>query len=177
LQSGGLGGKVDGVLRVLDRSAADARKRVAELAPTAWRAKTAYSDAVYSESRLPVRVFEAARMRIAQINRCSVCLAYRTPRDRPRPDRAEELPEGFYSAVAEWRTSVELGEAERVAIEFAERFALDHLSLDQDDAFWARLHAEFDDAEIVDLTLAVAAFVAGGRVAHVLGIDACEVPV
>ena len=34
-------------------------------------------DAAYNKSILPVRVREAARMRIAQLNECTVCLAFR----------------------------------------------------------------------------------------------------
>jgi alkylhydroperoxidase family enzyme len=34
-------------------------------------------DAAYSKSILPVRVSEAARMRIAQMNDCTVCPAFR----------------------------------------------------------------------------------------------------
>ena len=34
-------------------------------------------DAAYNKSILPVRVREAARMRIAQLNDCTVCLAFR----------------------------------------------------------------------------------------------------
>ena len=43
----------------------------------------AFSDAVYNKSSLPLREFEAARVRMAQINDCNVCLNWRTARDVP----------------------------------------------------------------------------------------------
>ena len=48
--------------------------------------------------------------------------------------------------------------AEQVAIEYAERFALDHLSID--DAFFARLQEHFTDADILDLTICIGDFMA-----------------
>jgi alkylhydroperoxidase family enzyme len=103
------------------------------------------------------------------------CQATRVPRDRPRADRNEELPETFYAAVADWRTATDFNERERLAIEFAERMALDHLALAEDETFWSRLHANFDDDELVDLGLSIASSLAGGRVAHIFGIDVCDV--
>ena len=39
---------------------------------------------------------------------------------------------------------------ERLAAEFAERFAIDHLAMD--DELWGRLHDAFAEAELADLT-------------------------
>jgi histidinol-phosphate aminotransferase len=66
-------------------------------------------------------------------------------------------------------------ERERLAAEFAERFALDHLSMD--DEFWSRLHAAFADDELVDLGLCVGSWIAFGRLNRVFDVDgACRVP-
>ena len=63
--------------------------------------------------------------------------------------------------------------AEQVAIEYAERFALDHLAID--DAFWSRLREHFNDAEILDLTICIGNWLAFGRLTQVLHLDvACE---
>ncbi len=59
-------------------------------------------------------------------------------------------------------------EQERLAIEFAERFALDHASID--DAFVQRLRGVFSDPEVFDLTVCVSAFLGLGRTLRVLGI-------
>ncbi|WAJ42748.1 hypothetical protein OK015_15880 [Mycobacterium sp. Aquia_216] len=58
---------------------------------------------------------------------------------------------------------------EAAAIEYAERFANDHSSMD--DGFFQRLRASSTDEEILDLTLCVAVFLGLGRSLTVLGAD------
>ena len=79
------------------------------------------------------------------------------------------VTEDMYAHVAEHREHEEYSDAERVAIEYAERFALDHLAID--DAFFERLHEHFDDAAILDLTICIADFLAFGRLTEVLRLD------
>ena len=67
----------------------------------------------------------------------------------------------MYAHVAEHRDHPEYSDGERMAIEYAERFALDHLALD--DEFFERLHEHFSDADILDLTICIADFLAFGR--------------
>jgi hypothetical protein len=46
-----------------------------------------------------------------------------------------------------------------------------------DDDLWDRLHAQFSDAELVDLGLCVASWLALGRFNQVFDIDgACRIP-
>ena len=136
--------------------------QVWSLQPELGRAATLLVDAAYNKSILPVRVREAARMRIAQLNDCTVCLAFRAD-----SVRAQGLHEGFYGAVGSGGDS-SFSEQERLAIEFAERFALDHASID--DAFVQRLRGVFSDPEVFDLTVCVSAFLGLGRTLRVLGI-------
>ena len=75
----------------------------------------------------------------------------------------------MYAHVAEHSDSPEYSDGERVAIEYAERFALDHLAID--DEFFARLHEHFSDADILDLTICIADFLAFGRLTEVLRLD------
>lgn len=119
-------------------------------------------DAAYNKSILPVRVREAARIRIAQLNECSVCLAFRADQVRARG-----LDEGFYQSVGS-PDHGELTAQEQLAVEYAERFATDHTGID--DRFMERLRASFTDPEVLDLTICVAAFLGLGRMLHVLGI-------
>ena len=115
---------------------------------------------------LPWRVREAARMRIAQINGCNVCLQWRFPE---MADRG--VDEELYAHVED-PASGDYSEQERLAIEYAEKFALDHRSLD--DAFFARLRAAFTDAEIVELTAMIGNWLAFGRFQAVLDVaEAC----
>ena len=125
----------------------------------------ALSEAVYGNTQLPLREREAARWTIALINDCAVC------RDtRARDGEQAGIDDGFYSEVASWRTSEALTDRERLAAEFAERFALDHLAMD--DAFWARLRGAFADDEIADLTICCGMFLGMGRTLAVIGVRA-----
>jgi AhpD family alkylhydroperoxidase len=121
-------------------------------------------DAAYHKSILPVRVREAARMRIAQLNDCPVCLSFRAA-----SVQEQGVTEDFYAHVADHEPSAAYSDQENLAIAYAERFALDHLAID--DAFFERLRAVFTDAEILDLTICLAAFLGLGRLLRVLGID------
>lgn len=135
-----------------------------------------FSAAVYDKSILPLREFEAARIRIAQINDCQLCLGWRSGTDAPaRAAEADSIDEEFYAHVGDssWDG---FSPRELMAAEFAERFALNHL--DMDDPFWTRLRAEFTDAEIVDLGLCVGMWVSQGRLNRVLDVDGgCRVPI
>ena len=150
------------------------------------------STAVYQETTLSFREAEAARIRIAQINGCLMCQGYRIAEQLPEallkmnsPEdpntsgtRGEAPPEGFYEAVAgDWRKSEAFSARERLAIEFAERIALEPDPLPYNNEFWSRLQKHFDTDEVVDLTYSIAAWIATGRVVHVLGLDnACAAP-
>ena len=125
----------------------------------------ALSEAVYGNTQLALREREAARWTIALINDCVVCQD-----TRAKEGTAHGVDEGFYAEVADWRNSTELSDRERLAAEFAQRFALDHQGMD--DAFWDRLHAAFRDDELADLTMCVGMFLGLGRVLAVIGVRA-----
>jgi alkylhydroperoxidase family enzyme len=123
----------------------------------------AFAGAVYSESRLSLREFEAARMRVAVSSGCTTCL-----HTRHAEGAAQGLDAAFYANVARWREHAGYSERERLAIEFAERFC----ERWQEDApaFWERLRAAFSDGEIVDLAIQVAELVGAGRILRMLDI-------
>ena len=79
------------------------------------------------------------------------------------------VTEEMYAHVGEHRDHPEYSGAEQIAIEYAERFALAHLELD--DEFFARLREHFSDADILDLTICIADFLAFGRLTEVLRLD------
>jgi AhpD family alkylhydroperoxidase len=138
--------------------------QVWSLRPEMGRAVNRLVDAAYNRSILPARVREAARMRIAQLNECPVCLTFRA-----ESVKAQGLTEDFYRHVGDHEQSGSYSPQELLAVEYAERFALDHLNID--DAFFARLAQRFSDAEILDLTICLAAFLGLGRMLRTLGID------
>ncbi len=125
----------------------------------------ALSDAVYSNTQLSLREREAARWTIALINDCVVCQD-----TRAKEADALGVDEGFYAEVAGWATSDALSERERLAAEFAQRFALDHQAMD--DAFWERLRAAYRDDELADLTMCTGMFLGLGRILAVIGVRA-----
>ena len=143
--------------------------RVWGLRPEMGEAVQQLSIAVYSNSKLPARVREAARMKVARINQCSVCMGWRIP------ELAEQgVDEELYAHVSEWRDHPSYSEQERLAIQYAEMFCLDHRNID--DAFFARLKEHFTDPEILDLTICIGNWVAFGRLTMLLDLDeACEV--
>jgi AhpD family alkylhydroperoxidase len=125
----------------------------------------------YQRSKLPASEREVARLRIAQLNDCSACADFRAPsvRDAGVDDDA-------YRHVADYATYPGYTDRQRLAIEYAERFATDHAGID--DAFFARLRGHFADDEVLDLTLCCAVYVGLGRTLAVLGIDeSCAIDV
>jgi AhpD family alkylhydroperoxidase len=142
----------------------DPEVRMWKLRPEMGIGAGTLSHAVYEQSILPVRVRELARMRIAQINDCAICQQW-----RKTAGTAEALTEDDFAHVAEWRTYPGYSGRERLAVEYAERFALDHRDIG--DELFERLHAEYTDAEILDLTVCIGAWLALGRTMNVLGID------
>ena len=125
------------------------------------------SEAVYGHTQLGVREREAARWTIALINHCAVCQDTRAERG---PE--EGIDEAFYAQVGDWRSSTELTDRERLAAEFAERFALDHQTMD--DAFFDRMRAGFRDDELADLVICCGMWLGMGRAMAVVGVPAPE---
>ncbi|SDO63486.1 carboxymuconolactone decarboxylase family protein [Lentzea jiangxiensis] len=140
-----------------------------ELVPGIGVAAANLSLAVYQHTTLGLREFEAARLRIAQINGCMFCLGWRTERD------GVEVEDGFADAVAQWRTTDAFDDRARLAAEYAERYALDHHGLD--DEFWSRMTRHYSQVEIVELTMSIGAWLVFGRLNRVFGLDAmCVLP-
>jgi AhpD family alkylhydroperoxidase len=140
-----------------------------EMVPGIGVPASKFSMAVYEHSSLGLREFEAARLRIAQVNGCLFCQDWRTER------AGEKVEATFADAVAEWRTTPAFDERTRLAAEYAERYALDHHGLD--DGFWTRMKACYTDTEIVELSMCLGSWLAFGRLNRVLGLDAaCVLP-
>src|SRR5690606_16314978 len=107
-----------------------------ELVPGIGPAASAFSQAVYDHTTLGLREFEAARLRVAQINGCLFCQDWRTER------AGETVEDGFADSVTDWRSTDRFDDRTRLAAEYAERYVLDHHGLDDD--FWSRMAAHYD---------------------------------
>ena len=134
------------------------------LRPEMGKAVNRLSDAAYNKSTLPVRVREAARMRIAQLNQCVVCMGFRA-----ESVQRQGLTEDFYEHVAEYHADDRYSAAR--ASRHRVRRTLRARPHEHRQAFIDRLREQFDDGEILDLTVCLAAFLGLGRVLNVLGIE------
>jgi hypothetical protein len=87
------------------------------------------------------------------------------------------VDEALYGQVEHWRDADGLSTRERLSAEYAERFAIDHLGLDDDEDFWVRMRGAYTDNEVIELSMCIGSWIAFGRLNHVLGIDAaCALP-
>ena len=140
-----------------------------EMVPDIGIPASRFSSSVYEHSTLGLREFEAARLRVAQVNGCLFCQDWRTERD------GVKVEDDFPTAVEQWRTTPAFDDRTRLAAEYAERYALDHHGIDE--SFWTRMRAHYTDREIVELSMCIGSWLAFGRLNRVLGLDtACTLP-
>ena len=78
------------------------------------------------------------------------------------------LSDELYQSVQHYVDHPGFTDRERLAIEYAERFAIDHRAVD--DELWGRLRAHFSDPELLELTVTVGFCVGMGRAFQVLDI-------
>jgi AhpD family alkylhydroperoxidase len=142
----------------------DEAVRVWRLRPEMGSMVEAMVRTVYGSSILPAAEREAARMKIAQLNACNACATFRAP-----SVTAAGVGDDLYTHLEEYDSYAGYTDRQRLAIEYAERFATDHDSID--DELFSRLRGAFSDPEILDLTMCIAAYLGLGRALAVLGIE------
>ena len=113
---------------------------------------------------LDTRIKEIARLEIARLNGCQVCLnaRYATATEQGLDERRIaqlDLPEGERS----------LDDRERLAVEFADRLAYDHQRIDK--AFVDQLLAVFSPAEILELGMMIGQYIGFGRLLVALDLQ------
>ena len=79
-----------------------------------------------------------------------------------------DLTEEDYEHVSDWATWPGYSEADRTAIEYAEKFAIDHLALD--DAWFARARRSFTDEQLHGMAIMIGSWISGGRLQTVFGV-------
>ena len=107
---------------------------------------------------LPERLIELVRLRVAYHNQCRSCMAIRY-RDAVQDGVTEDL----VCSLEQPMQAENLSAAEKAALQYADRFANDHLSIDE--RTYAGLREHFDEAQIVELGTRVALYVGVGRLA------------
>jgi alkylhydroperoxidase family enzyme len=85
------------------------------------------------------------------------------------------LTEEKIAGITSWQVQTAFSERERLALEFADRMALDHKSIDDD--FFKRLRNAFSDPEIVELGMMIGQYIGFGRLLMVLDLEkpVCEI--
>lgn len=115
-----------------------------------------FAMALRASRTLPERLFELVRLRIAFHNQCRSCMAirYRNAVD-------DGVNEPLVCSLERPAQAPDLSPAERAALDYADRFANDHLSIDE--AVYDGLRAYFSESELVELGSWVAFCVGFGR--------------
>ncbi len=107
--------------------------------------------AVVDSSGLEPELLELVKMRASQLNGCAYCLDMHSKDARARGESEQRL-----HVLAAWREASFYSARERVALAWCESLTLLPQSGAPDDVY-AELAREFDDEEIVALTLAIVA--------------------
>jgi AhpD family alkylhydroperoxidase len=117
--------------------------------PAAWKALLDTETAV-RQAGLEPALLELVRMRASQINGCAYCLDMHGKDALAAGEDAQRL-----LVLPAWREAPFYSARERAALAWTE--AVTRIGEGIDDALFAEAHAEFGDAGLVDLTLAVVA--------------------
>ena len=99
-----------------------------------------------------------------------MCQTFRAPCDVVGRFDEDSVPEAVYEHVGD-PTWSGYSDRERLVMEFAERFVLDHLAMSEDRAFWGRLHENFADDELVELACCAGAHLVNGRIDRVFDVE------
>lgn len=129
-------------------------------APKAAMGPLQFGAALALNRTLPERLIELMRLRIAFHNQCRSCMAIRYS------SAASDISEDDVCSLEQPVESGNLSAPEKLAIELGNRFACNHLSIDE--AFFDELKQQFSEAEIMELLLHCALYVGMGRLAAVL---------
>jgi AhpD family alkylhydroperoxidase len=129
-----------------------------KLSPEAYQGFIATKQAL-EKSSLGMELIELVYLRVSQINGCAFCLEMHT-----RQLRSREMPAAKLDSVAGWHASSHFTERERAALGWTESL-VDVSRTHAPDADFEPLKAHFSDAEISDLSFAIALMSAFNRLA------------
>lgn len=118
---------------------------------------------------IPARLKELVRLHIATLNGCRTCASARlAPEDVSEPEAQGAL--GNESAALSTLTEPEL-----IALDFAERMALDHHSITDSDV--RRWRDTFGDAGFIELSMMTTQYIGFGRVLAILQLETVACPI
>ncbi len=130
--------------------------RVLAHRPALAKAFAGFGGALFSNRVLPRRLVELVRLRIAFHNQCRSCMAlrYHSAVD-------DGLTEGMVCSLEKPQEAQDLTPAEKAALAYADKSAINHFAIDDDDLNALRGH--FSEPEIVELGVFIAFFIGFGR--------------
>jgi AhpD family alkylhydroperoxidase len=140
--------------------AADARGRMmltpTSHAPELMGALHHFADVLREKGRIPPRLVEMLRLRVAFHNQCRSCMAMRY-----QSGIDGGITEGDICSLEQPEEAPNLTEAEKAALAYADISATNHFAID--DAIFVRLRQHYSETEIIELGLHIAYFVGFGR--------------
>ncbi len=139
------------------------RQQVFAQAPELVGAYLEWMTTLRDKGRLPARLVELVRLRIAFHNQCRSCMAIRYSRALE-----DGLTENLVCSLETPQRADDLTHAEKAALAYADKMATDHLSITDEE--FDDLAKYFDAAETMELCLQVATFVGYGRMAASLAM-------
>ena len=116
-------------------------------------------EAYVQDSGLEKSLLELIKTRVSQINGCAYCLDMHTKDARAAGETEQRL-----HTLCAWRETPFFTPRERAALAWAEATTL-IADAEVDDALYDDMRAHFDEKEMVDVTLAVAAINSWNRLA------------
>jgi AhpD family alkylhydroperoxidase len=130
----------------------------ATLSPEAYQGLGATKKALLKSS-LGKQLIELVYLRVSQINGCAYCLEMHAA-----ALRTGGMPDAKLDSLAGWRVSPHFSDRERAALSWTEAL-VDVAQTHAPDADFDPLKAHFTDAEIADLSFAIALMSAFNRLA------------
>jgi alkylhydroperoxidase family enzyme len=115
------------------------------------------------ERKLPSRLLELVRLRIAFHNQCRSCMAMRF-----QAPGEEVVGSDLVCSLEKPMEAPNLTDREKAALEYADIFATNHFAIT--DQTFEKLHQYFNDAEIVELAMFCGYYVGFGRFLSVLDL-------
>jgi alkylhydroperoxidase family enzyme len=116
---------------------------------------------------LEPRLKELVRLRIATLNGCVLC---KSVRKAPQVVSEDEAAAGVDKADEHGFTP-----RERAAIHFAEKMALDHHNIGDEDV--AAMRRQFSDAEFLEVAMMAGQYIGFGRVLAMLQLEVASCPI
>jgi AhpD family alkylhydroperoxidase len=139
------------------------RQQVFAQAPALVAPYLEFMAALRDKGRLPARLIELLRLRVAFHNQCRSCMAIRYS-----SALEDGLTEDLVCSLEKPEESEDLTEGEKAALSYADKLATDHLSIT--DETFQELGKYFDAGELMELCLQVGTFVGYGRMSASLAM-------